>query len=202
MFYHFAKSLVHFILIIIGGRFQVQNKDKIIEAPYVVVSTHTSWIEILYLGFALSPTPVHYMAKQELFKGKFLNWLMTHLNAFPVNRDNPGPSAIKAPIRMLKSGKVVGIFPSGTRKTTNLHLKRGAVTIAHKAKVPMLPAVYDGPKTFGEILKRKKIIIRFGDPVLFNDTELDQKELLEVKSQELMATFEQLQNEINQTKNK
>ncbi|PXE71122.1 1-acyl-sn-glycerol-3-phosphate acyltransferase, partial [Listeria monocytogenes] len=38
--------------------------------------------------------------------------------------------------------------------------------------------------------------------VLFNDTELDQKELLEVKSQELMATFEQLQNEINQTKNK
>ncbi|HCB4282987.1 TPA: 1-acyl-sn-glycerol-3-phosphate acyltransferase, partial [Listeria monocytogenes] len=52
------------------------------------------------------------------------------------------------------------------------------------------------------ILKRKKIIIRFGDPVLFNDTELDQKELLEVKSQELMATFEQLQNEINQTKNK
>ncbi|EAE9311630.1 1-acyl-sn-glycerol-3-phosphate acyltransferase, partial [Listeria monocytogenes] len=45
-------------------------------------------------------------------------------------------------------------------------------------------------------------IIRFGDPVLFNDTELDQKELLEVKSQELMATFEQLQNEINQTKNK
>ncbi|HAA9762140.1 TPA_asm: 1-acyl-sn-glycerol-3-phosphate acyltransferase, partial [Listeria monocytogenes] len=28
------------------------------------------------------------------------------------------------------------------------------------------------------------------------------KELLEVKSQELMATFEQLQNEINQTKNK
>ncbi|NHV87650.1 hypothetical protein, partial [Escherichia coli] len=72
----------------------------------------------------------------------------------------------------------------------------------HKAKVPMLPAVYDGPKTFGEILKRKKIIIRFGDPVLFNDTELDQKELLEVKSQELMATFEQLQNEINQTKNK
>ncbi|HFL0500789.1 TPA: 1-acyl-sn-glycerol-3-phosphate acyltransferase, partial [Listeria monocytogenes] len=27
MFYHFAKNLVHFILIIIGGRFQVQNKD-------------------------------------------------------------------------------------------------------------------------------------------------------------------------------
>ncbi|EAF0211424.1 1-acyl-sn-glycerol-3-phosphate acyltransferase, partial [Listeria monocytogenes] len=25
MFYHFAKNLVHFILIIIGGRFQVQN---------------------------------------------------------------------------------------------------------------------------------------------------------------------------------
>ncbi|EUJ32830.1 1-acyl-sn-glycerol-3-phosphate acyltransferase [Listeria floridensis FSL S10-1187] len=200
MFYRFAKTVVHFILIIIGGRFQVQNKEKIIEAPYVVVSTHTSWIEIIYLAFAVYPTSVHYMAKQELFKGKFLNWLMTHLNAFPVNRENPGPSAIKAPIRLLKQGKVVGIFPSGTRKQTNLHLKRGAVTIAYKGKVPMLPAVYDGPKTFGELIKRKPIIIRFGDAVQVHDSDLEQKEVLEQKSNELMETFEKLQAEIDAAK--
>lgn len=202
LFYKFAKTVVHIILIIIGGRFQVQNKEKIPVAPYVVVSPHTSWIEIIYLGFAVSPTSVHYMAKQELFKGKFLNWLMTHLNAFPVNRDNPGPSAIKAPIRLLKQGKVVGIFPSGTRKQTNLHLKRGAVTIAFKGKVPMLPAFYDGPKNFKEILKRKPITIRFGDPIHLNDSDKEQKEILEEKSLELMATFDQLQQEIQATKKK
>ncbi|MHC5251940.1 lysophospholipid acyltransferase family protein [Listeria kieliensis] len=202
MFYRFAKGVVHFILAIIGGRFQVQNKEKIIKGPYVVVSTHTSWIEIIYLGFALYPTPIHYMAKQELFKGKMLNWLMTHLNAFPVNRSNPGPSAIKAPIRLLRQGKVVGIFPSGTRKQTNLHLKRGAVTIAYKGNVPMLPAVYDGPKNFKEILKRKPIIIRFGDAIQVHDTEQEQKLVLEQKSEELMKTFETLQAEIEATKKK
>ncbi|MBC1935106.1 1-acyl-sn-glycerol-3-phosphate acyltransferase [Listeria grandensis] len=202
MFYTFARNFVHVILTILGGRFEVQNKEKIPEAPFVVVSTHTSWMEILYLGFAIKPLQINYMAKQELFKTKFLNWLMRHLNAFPVNRENPGPSAIKLPIRLLKDGKVVGIFPSGTRKSTGLHLKRGAVTVALKGKVPILPAVYDGPKSFGELLKRKKITIRFGDPIHFNDKDLDQKELLEVKSTEVLSTFERLQSEIDATKRK
>ncbi|MBA3926472.1 lysophospholipid acyltransferase family protein [Listeria rustica] len=202
MFYTFARNFVQVILTIIGGRFKVQNKDKIPEAPFVVVSTHTSWMEILYLGFAIKPLQIHYMAKQELFKTKTLNWLMRHLNAFPVNRENPGPSAIKLPIRLLKDGKVVGIFPSGTRKSAGLHLKRGAVTVALKGKVPILPAVYDGPKTVGELFKRKKVIIRFGDPIPFNDKDIDQKELLEIKSEEVLKTFERLQAEIDATKQK
>ncbi|WP_163653475.1 1-acyl-sn-glycerol-3-phosphate acyltransferase [Listeria sp. PSOL-1] len=200
MFYKFAKTVVHVILAIIGGRFQVQNKNKIPKAPFVVVSPHTTWIEIIYLGFALYPTSIHYMAKQELFKGRFLNWLMTHLNAFPVNREKPGPSSLKAPIRLLKNGKVVGIFPSGTRNQSNIQLKRGAVTVAYKAGVPLLPAVYDGPKTIKELLKRKKIIIRFGDLIHLNESSREQKDILEEKSTELLATFDTLRQEIKTMK--
>ncbi|WP_099221356.1 lysophospholipid acyltransferase family protein [Listeria costaricensis] len=202
MFYKFAKTVVHVILVLLGGRIKIQNKDKITQTPYVLVSPHTSWLEIIYLAFAVYPTQIHYMAKQELFKGKLLNWAMTHFGAFPVNRENPGPSAIKSPIRILKQGKVVGIFPSGTRSQANLHLKRGAVTIAFKGKVPILPAVYDGPKNFKEVLKRKPVYIRFGDYIYLDDTDKEQKEILEHKSNELLDTFATLQNEINATKKK
>lgn len=199
MFYKFARGLVTIIFFIIGGRFRVQNKDKIIQGPFVVVATHSTWIEIIYLGIALAPQSIYFMAKQELFKNKLFGWVLRHLCAFPVNREKPGPSSLKAPIKLLRSGKVVGIFPSGTRNTSNVHLKRGAVTIAYKANVPMLPAVYEGPKTFKELLKRKKATIRFGDPIKFETTEKEQKQILEEKSEHLMQTFEQLQTELKKT---
>lgn len=199
MFYKFAKSVVTVILFLIGGHFRIQNKEKIIEGPFVVVSTHSTWIEILYLGRALTPQQIYFMAKQELFKNKVFSWVLLHLGAFPVNREKPGPSAIKAPIKLLRSGKIVGIFPSGTRNTSNVQLKRGAVTIAYKAGVPMLPAVYEGPKTMKELLKRKKITIRFGDAIDFESKEQEQKEILEEKSQALMETFAKLRAEIKET---
>lgn len=98
---------------------------------------------------------------------------MMYFNVFLVNCDNFGLSVIKVLIWMLKFGKVVGIFLSGIRKMINFYLKCGVVIIVYKVKVLMLFVVYDGLKIFGEILKCKKIIICFGDLVLFNDIEFD-----------------------------
>lgn len=78
------------------------------------------------------------------------------LNAFPVDRENPGPSTIKVPRKLLKEEKVIGIFPSGTRTTNQVPLKRGAVTIAAYSNVPIIPAAYTGPNNFKELIKFKK----------------------------------------------
>ena len=40
--------------------------------------------------------------------------ILTSLNAFPVDRENPGPSTLKRPVNLLKD-KTVGIFPTGHR---------------------------------------------------------------------------------------
>lgn len=193
--YGLARHVVKAILSLFGF-LKVYDKEKLPENKgYVLACTHTGWVDILWLGIATYPTHVHYMAKQELFKPRFLNWLMTGLNAFPVDRDNPGPSAIKTPMRLIRDGKVVGIFPSGTRTTEDVPLKRGAVTIAMYAKSPIVPAAYVGPNNFKELFSRRKPRIIYGDPLYLNE-ELSRKEALDELAERLDKAMSDLQQQL------
>src|SRR5690625_3806159 len=182
MMYYFAGYLLK-LLLNLFGTIKIYNKEKIPEKDgYVIACTHTGWVDILWLGVALLPTKIHYMAKKELFESKLLRWLMEQLNAFPVDRENPGPSSIKMPMRLIQDGKVVGIFPSGTRTSEDVPLKRGAVTIANYAKAPIVPAAYSGPNNFKELFKWQRPKIIFGNPI-----EL-QKDIPRKEAMEIMAT--------------
>ena len=184
------------IILSIFGFLKIYNKDKLLkDEGYVLACTHTGWIDILWLGISMLPIQVHYMAKKELFESKFLNWLMVKLNAFPVDRENPGPSSIKTPIRLIKNGKVIGIFPSGTRTTEDVPLKRGAVTIASHAKAPIVPAAYVGPNNFSELFRFKRPRIIYGDPIYLKK-DLPKKEALDVMADELNESMQQLKEQI------
>ena len=56
--------------------------------------THESYNEVIMLGMALLPNQIHYMAKK-LFSNKWGGKFLSSLNAFPVDRENPGPSTLK-----------------------------------------------------------------------------------------------------------
>ncbi len=195
MVYYIAGYALKIFLSIFGF-LKVYDKEKLPEDKgYVLACTHTGWIDILWLGVSVLPKQVHYMAKQELFETKFLNWLMVHLNAFPVDRDNPGPSSIKTPVRLIKDKNIVGIFPSGTRTTEDVPLKRGAVTIASHAKAPIVPAAYVGPNTFKELLSWQRPKIIFGDPI-YLQKDLPKREALDVMADELNEAMHQLKQRI------
>lgn len=184
------------IILSLFGFLKIYNKDKLPKNEgYVLACTHTGWIDILWLGISMLPIQVHYMAKKELFESKFLNWLMVKLNAFPVDRENPGPSSIKTPIRLIKNGKIIGIFPSGTRTTEDVPLKRGAVTIASHAKAPIVPAAYVGPNNFSELFRFKRPRIIYGDPIYLKK-DLPKKEALDVMADELNESMQQLKEQI------
>lgn len=68
----------------------------------MLVAPHRTWMDPIFLALAVYPKKLGFMAKEELFKGKFANYFLRKLNAFPVNRKNPGPSVIKKPVTMLK----------------------------------------------------------------------------------------------------
>src|SRR5690625_636580 len=165
MLYYVAGYLLKIILSIFG-RLKVYEKDNLPKKDgYVIACTHTGWVDILWLGISILPLQIHYMAKIELFQNRPLKWLMEKLHAFPVDRENPGPSAIKTPRKLIRERKIVGIFPSGTRTSEDVPLKRGAVTIANYAKSPIVPAAYDGPNNFRDLFRRTKPKIIFGDPI-------------------------------------
>ncbi|MGL4819261.1 MAG: lysophospholipid acyltransferase family protein [Bacilli bacterium] len=164
--YTLAVYVLKGLFWIVGGRFKVVNKHLLPQnEPCVVVCNHRSFFDVIYLGIGIWPVHIHYMAKKELFENRFLNWLFTSLHAFPVDRENPGPSVIKTPLKLLKEGKAVGIFPSGRRTSENVGLKKGASTIAIMAKVPVVPCHYEGPQTLKEWVSRKSIVLTIGEPI-------------------------------------
>ena len=163
--YKFIANVVYGILGVNGSKAKVYGKENIPkEGGFVIACTHNGYIDILNLGISMLPREVHFMAKKQLFDVKGLGWLIKRLNAFPVDRDNPGPSVIKIPRQLIKEGKVVGIFPSGTRSSENSELKAGAVTIAQLSKAEIVPAAYIGPKNAKGVFKRQKGYLIYGKP--------------------------------------
>src|SRR5450756_708454 len=59
------------------------------------------------------------------------------------------------------------IFPSGTRSEEQIAFKRGAATIALRARVPLVPAYFQGPKQMqvAHLLHRPPIRVTFGSPI-------------------------------------
>lgn len=64
-----------------------------------------------------------------MFQNTLIGWFLKKMHAFPVNRENPGPSALKIPLKLLKENKVVGIFPSGTRTDEEVPLKEARLQL-------------------------------------------------------------------------
>lgn len=193
MVYYIAGYALKVFLTIFGGPIKVFGREKLPKNDgYVIACTHTGWVDILWLGISILPLKINYMAKKELFESKGLKWLMEHLNAFPVDRENPGPSSIKTPMRLIKDGKIVGIFPSGTRSSEDVPLKRGAVTIASYAKSPIIPAAYVGPNNFKELFRFKRAKIAFGEPIHLRK-DVPKKEALNYLMEDLNKAMKELQ---------
>lgn len=196
MFYSFVRGLVRILIFLINGKPRVLNKEKLPTGNYILVGPHRTWFDPLYFALVASPKKFCFMAKEELFKNPVLRYILVHANAFPVNRQNPGPSVIKTPVKWLKKRDLSLImFPSGTRHSQEM--KGGVVLIAKMANVPIVPIVYQGPLTFKELFSRKKVTLAFGDPIL-----VDRKLKINEENQQLIITqmeqtFIKLDQQIN-----
>jgi 1-acyl-sn-glycerol-3-phosphate acyltransferase len=117
--------------------------------PYVVVSNHESFVDILLISHL--PWEMKWLSKAELFRLPVMGWLMALAGDIPLKRGF-GPSAIEAIARCreaLANRVSVMIFPEGTRSTTAemLPFKDGAFRLAIDAGVPILPLAVHGTAT-------------------------------------------------------
>src|ERR671914_1422384 len=117
--------------------------------PYVVVSNHESFVDILLISHL--PWEMKWLSKAELFRIPIMGWMMWLVGDIPVWRGF-GPSAVEAINRcrvVLKNRVSVMIFPEGTRSKTAelLPFKDGAFRLAIEAGVPILPLALSGTRT-------------------------------------------------------
>jgi 1-acyl-sn-glycerol-3-phosphate acyltransferase len=117
--------------------------------PYVVVSNHESFADILLISHL--PWEMKWLSKAELFRVPVLGWLMRLAGDIPVRRGE-GRSAVEALQRcrkVLETRVSVMVFPEGTRSMTDdmLPFKDGAFRLAIQAGVPILPLAVSGTGT-------------------------------------------------------
>ncbi|MDN2452359.1 1-acyl-sn-glycerol-3-phosphate acyltransferase [Lactobacillus sp. UCMA15818] len=196
MFYSFIRIVARGIVFLINGNAHYLNKEKLPKGNYILVGPHRAWFDMIYFALGAAPKKFSFMSKKELFKNPILRYILVHANAFPVDRKNPSPSVIKTPVNWLKKRDISLImFPSGTRHSQSL--KGGVLLIARLAGVPIIPAVYQGPTTTKGLLKRRKITVAFGDPIIINARKKLTDEQQQAILAEMTSSFKKLDTQIN-----
>lgn len=168
--------------------FRIVHREKLPAGPAVICANHSSFTDPFYMAFAV-PWREHLclMAKKELFRFKPLGWVLRHIGTFPVDREAVADmEAMKNALGVLKDGNKLGIFPEGTRSTEDgaVSPKAGAVRIAQKMGVPLVPMFIPRKKKF---FRRNPIIV--GDPI-------DVKAMGRLKGEELERVADELMDKI------
>jgi 1-acyl-sn-glycerol-3-phosphate acyltransferase len=153
-------------------RLEARGVENLPAGGFVLGANHTSNFDPWPLGWPLWPErQLYFMAKAELFK-PVLGPLLRAGGAFPVRRGEQDIEAMEASMKLCREGKIVAMFPEGTRRSKGIvkkHAHRprtGAARIALVAKVPLVPAAIDGTDRLSRFPKLK---VAYGPPVPTDD---------------------------------
>ncbi|MGD0112532.1 MAG: lysophospholipid acyltransferase family protein [Armatimonadota bacterium] len=153
------------------NRWEVVGRERVpAEGGVLLIANHTSYVDPPIVGTA-SPRPVNFMAKAELFRIPVLGWLIRRTHAFPVRRDTTDREALRRAIRLLRDGRVLLVFPEGTRSPDGrvMEAEQGAAFIALSAGAHVVPVAIDGADRVlprhSPIVRPGKLRVAFGEPV-------------------------------------
>lgn len=140
-FNKFVKKLLAWVIRMVWVG-EVKGLENIpMEGPAIIALNHSSYFDFLCLS-AILKRPVHFLAAEKFFSSPFWAPLMHLSGQIKVDRNKADKSMVyKQVLSALKHGRLVGIFPEGTRAPNERLLKAytGVAKIALSAKVPIIP---------------------------------------------------------------
>lgn len=141
MLYPFGKLVTHWLVMLLY-RMRYEGLENIPKTSgFILACNHRTNFDPLFIAHKVKQ-PLHYMAKAELFRGRFMNWLFHSINAFPVDRGKGDTAIFDTAGAIIKCGEVVGMFPEGHRSKdgTPLRPRSGVALIAAQTGADVLPA--------------------------------------------------------------
>ena len=149
------------------------------EGPAIIASNHLSFSDSIFMPLMVK-RKVTFVAKAEYFTGRGLKGFLTRMffqgtGMIPVDRSGgrAAQAAIETGLRLLREGRLFGIYPEGTRSPDGrlYRGKTGVARVALESGVPVIPVVMlnsDEIQPLGRLLpKIKRVRIRFGAPMDF-----------------------------------
>jgi 1-acyl-sn-glycerol-3-phosphate acyltransferase len=148
--------------------------------PAILASNHLSFSDSFFLPLVV-PRKITFLAKSDYFtgkgvKGKLTKGFFAGVGQVPIDRSGGSASdaALSTGMRVLSSGKLLGLYPEGTRSPDG-RLYRGKTGIARmalKSGVPVIPIAMintDVVQPTGKKIPRLgRIGIKVGQPLDFS----------------------------------
>lgn len=180
----------------LGFRLRTYGRENLIEdGPAILASNHASYLDPPLVGVSCRKD-VYFLARKSLFERPVIGALIAQLNTVPVDRDRGDVGAVRALIKLLKSGNRVLVFPEGTRsKDGNLQPARAGVgLLIAKSLAPVVPVRVFGsyaalPRSGG--IRFVPITVVIGKPLFFTKQDLgtDERTAYQVLSDRVMAAI-------------
>lgn len=181
MLYDFLKRFAVRPLIRVFFRVDLRGLENVPDTGAVILaSNHLSVSDSIFLP-AMLERPVIFLAKDEYFNGRGLKgrvtaWFFRNINQLPMDRSGGRKSAasLASANRALGEGKVLGIYPEGTRSPDGrlYRAKLGVAKLALESGAPVVPVAMigtDKAQPIGRTIPRPgKIGIKIGKPLNFD----------------------------------
>ncbi len=184
---------------------RLENANR--AGGFLLAANHISHFDPPTIS-SVVPRKIDWMAMAEFFPVPVLGAFLRAVDAFPADRDRANRATIRTALERLENGRIVGLFPEGGIRDgaksilEGAPLRPGASTLAHIAKVPILPCVIVGSDRLYAAkgwlpLRRTPIWLAFGDPILpFPD--LEKAAARERIERELASAFKNLYAELRE----
>ncbi|MEA4896324.1 MAG: lysophospholipid acyltransferase family protein [Oscillospiraceae bacterium] len=147
----------------------VKGRENIPHGAAIVCANHTNILDPVLIAYAFGhKRQLFFMAKAELFKIPIVGGIFKTVGVFPIVRGETDINSIRTAMKHLKKGRQIMMFPEGTRVREDeaVAAKSGAVRIALKLKVPLLPVhLSKGKKAF----QQSRLVI--GEPYMLQQPE-------------------------------
>lgn len=163
LIYRISRLLL-LTLIRLVFRWRVEGSENIPrQGPVILCANHRSYWDPPVMGSAAT-RQVHFMAKEELLRVPLLGGWMRAVGVVSLKRGSGDLGSLRRALDLLKEGKVIGIFPEGTRSRSGelLPAHPGVAYLAMMAGAPVVPMAI-----CGDYRPFSTVRVRIGRPLDF-----------------------------------
>jgi 1-acyl-sn-glycerol-3-phosphate acyltransferase len=172
------------------------SKNVPSQGAYLLLCNHQSYMDPVFCAISVKNRKLCFLARESLFRNKIFGSLISSLNAIPVKRGEADIAAMKRVIARLNEGKIVCMYPEGTRTLNGKisPIKPGFTLLCRRGRAGVVPMVVEGmydawPKS-RKFPKRGKVYVKIGEPISYDDINGMKEDEFNLKINQLMQNMQ------------
>lgn len=125
----------------------------------VLVCNHVGQLDPFLIDCYFWSRRVYFLASKQVMQKPVAGALLRGMGCISIDRENADLDAVRTAVELLKEGNLLGIFPQGGIHSELTQIKGGAILIALRAGVPIVPMYTERKK---HVFSRRRLIV--GEP--------------------------------------